>query len=104
MLKFKKKKYDACFLKRLRLFAKWYYKSDLSRDFFGILIAASFFMLINLNTRQCSNIKEVVVDHGSLFEIISRYDLLKNIDLEKFKCRHADVKRSKQSVESKLFR
>lgn len=28
-----------------------------------ILIAASFFMLINLNTRQCSNIEEVVVDH-----------------------------------------
>lgn len=45
-------------------------------------------MLINLNTRQCSNIKEVVVDHGSSFEILSRFDLLKNNDLEKFKCRN----------------
>ncbi|KAI7873086.1 cytochrome P450 [Mucor mucedo] len=51
-------------------------------------------MLINLNTRQCSNIKEVVVDHGSSFEILSRFDLLKNMKLEKFKCRHANVKRS----------
>ncbi|ORE00793.1 hypothetical protein BCV72DRAFT_246403 [Rhizopus microsporus var. microsporus] len=41
------------------------------------------------------NIKEVVVDHGSSFEILSRFDLLKNNDLEKFKCRHANVKRSK---------
>lgn len=60
-----------------------------------ILIAASFFMLINLNIRQCSNIKEVVVDHGSSFEILSRFNLLKNNDLEKFKCRHANVKRLK---------
>jgi hypothetical protein len=60
-----------------------------------ILIAASFFMLINLNTRQCRNIKEVVVNHDSSFEILSRFDLLKNNDLEKFKCRHANVKRSK---------
>ncbi|GAA5798142.1 hypothetical protein HPULCUR_003542 [Helicostylum pulchrum] len=42
-----------------------------------------------------SNIKEVVVDRGSSFEILSCFDLLKNNDLEKFKCRHANVKRSK---------
>ncbi|KAI9023650.1 hypothetical protein CLU79DRAFT_700729, partial [Phycomyces nitens] len=41
------------------------------------------------------NIKEVVVDHGSSFEILSRFDLLKNNDIEKFKCRYANVKRSK---------
>ncbi|KAI9499002.1 hypothetical protein BDB00DRAFT_797749 [Zychaea mexicana] len=50
---------------------------------------------INIFLEQCSNIKEVVVDHGSSFEILSRFDLLKNLDLEKFKCRHANVKRSK---------
>ncbi|KAG1443100.1 hypothetical protein G6F56_010797 [Rhizopus delemar] len=50
---------------------------------------------IRLFLKQCSNIKEVVVDHGSSFEILSRFDLLKNNDLEKFKCRHANIKRSK---------
>ncbi|KAG1047481.1 hypothetical protein G6F43_010075 [Rhizopus delemar] len=50
---------------------------------------------IRIFLEQCSNIKEVVVDHGSPFEILSRFDLLKNNDLEKFKCRHANVKRSK---------
>ncbi|KAI9468525.1 MAG: hypothetical protein EXX96DRAFT_629990 [Benjaminiella poitrasii] len=50
---------------------------------------------IRIFLEQCSNIKEVVVDHGSSFEILSRFDLLKNNDLEKFKCRHANVKRSK---------
>ncbi|KAI8047843.1 uncharacterized protein B0P05DRAFT_565257 [Gilbertella persicaria] len=50
---------------------------------------------IRIFLKQCSNIKEIVVDHGSSFEILSRFDLLKNMDLEKFKCRHANVKRSK---------
>ncbi|KAK4516954.1 uncharacterized protein ATC70_000282 [Mucor velutinosus] len=45
--------------------------------------------------KQCSNIKEIVVDHGSSFEILSRFDLLKNNNLEKFKCRRANVQRSR---------
>ncbi|KAG1164713.1 hypothetical protein G6F37_000054 [Rhizopus arrhizus] len=43
---------------------------------------------IRIFLEQCSNIKEVVVYHGSSFEILSRFDLLKNNDLEKFKCRN----------------
>jgi hypothetical protein len=54
-----------------------------------------FFMIIHLNTRQCTNVEEVVVDHGASFEILSRYKLLENNGLQRFKCRQANVKRSK---------
>lgn len=41
------------------------------------------------------NICEIAIDHGSYVEILSRHQLLKNKEVEKFNCRSALVQRSK---------
>ncbi|KAI7871496.1 hypothetical protein BDF14DRAFT_1712337, partial [Spinellus fusiger] len=38
---------------------------------------------------------EIVIDHGGSMEILSRYQLLENNEVEKFHCRNASVQRSK---------
>lgn len=43
--------------------------------------------------RAYSMIKAIVIDHGSSFEVLSRYELLKTDSINKLKCRGECIKR-----------